>query len=65
MSKISPASVEAGEKREDDVVTAKVKRKWQSYIWDTLDKSPEERRLLFKLDAALLSLASLGTSFEI
>lgn len=36
------------------------KRRWVSYIWDTLDKSPEERRFLFKLDAALLSFASLG-----
>ncbi|KAG8630809.1 hypothetical protein KVT40_002428 [Elsinoe batatas] len=35
-------------------------RKWQSYIWDTLDKSPAERRLLFKLDMALLTFASLG-----
>jgi hypothetical protein len=36
------------------------KRRWVSYIWDTFDKSPEERRLLTKLDAAILSFASLG-----
>jgi hypothetical protein len=36
------------------------KRKWASYIWDTFDKSPEERRLLFKLDTAILTFASLG-----
>ncbi|KAJ5690826.1 hypothetical protein N7462_005218 [Penicillium macrosclerotiorum] len=36
------------------------KRKWTSYIWDTFDKSPEERRLLFKLDSAILTFASLG-----
>lgn len=36
------------------------KRKWTSYIWDTFDKSPEERRLLFKLDTAILTFASLG-----
>ncbi|KAI1068225.1 hypothetical protein LB507_004210 [Fusarium sp. FIESC RH6] len=36
------------------------KRSWKSYIWDTFDKSPEERRFLFKLDAALMTLASLG-----
>ncbi|MCJ1308190.1 hypothetical protein MMC25_001842 [Agyrium rufum] len=35
-------------------------RKWQSYLWDTFDKSPEERRFLTKLDAALLTFASLG-----
>ncbi|KAK3692003.1 major facilitator superfamily domain-containing protein [Podospora appendiculata] len=33
---------------------------WRSYLWDTLDKSPEERRFLFKLDAVLLTFASLG-----
>ncbi|OCT50064.1 Pantothenate transporter liz1 [Cladophialophora carrionii] len=43
-----------------DPIQAKPKRKWQSYIWDTLDKSPEERRLLFKLDAAVLTFATLG-----
>lgn len=36
------------------------KKSWKSYLWDTLDKSPEERRFLFKLDAWLLTAASLG-----
>ncbi|CAG1980000.1 unnamed protein product [Fusarium graminearum] len=36
------------------------KRSWKSYLWDTFDKSPEERRFLFKLDFALMTLASLG-----
>ncbi|KAK7937352.1 major facilitator superfamily transporter [Apiospora aurea] len=36
------------------------KKSWKSYIWDTFDKSPEERRFLFKLDLALMTLASLG-----
>ena len=43
-----------------DVVQKEPKRKWVSYIWDTFDKSPEERRLLFKLDSAILTFASLG-----
>lgn len=34
--------------------------RWFSYLWDTLDKSPEEQRFLFKLDVAILTLASLG-----
>ncbi|KAJ5388814.1 hypothetical protein N7509_011355 [Penicillium cosmopolitanum] len=42
------------------VVEKNVKRRWVSYIWDTFDKSPEERRLLFKLDSAILTFASLG-----
>ncbi|KAM0514461.1 hypothetical protein ACHAPE_006754 [Trichoderma viride] len=43
-----------------DIVQPEVKKRWVSYVWDTFDKSPEERRFLFKLDAALLSFASLG-----
>ena len=41
-------------------IRAKPQNKWKSYIWDTFDKSPEERRLLFKLDAAVLTFATLG-----
>lgn len=47
---------------ETSVIKQTVTRKWQSYIWDTFDKSPEERRFLFKLDFALLTFASLGVS---
>lgn len=37
------------------------KARWRArYIWDTLDKDPKERWFLFKLDAVLLTLASLG-----
>ena len=46
--------------RADTVVEQTVKRKWQSYIWDSLDKSPEERKFLFKLDSALITFACLG-----
>ena len=44
----------------DAVIQDKPKRKWQSYIWDSLDKSPEERKFLLKLDGVLLTFASLG-----
>lgn len=43
-----------------EVVQEQPKRRWQSYIWDSLDKSPEERRFLFKLDSAVLTFACLG-----
>lgn len=43
-----------------EIIQPEVNKTWVSYIWDTLDKSPAERRFLFKLDAALLSFASLG-----
>ena len=48
------------EERAEVTIKKDVKRKWQSYVWDTFDKSPEERKFLFKLDAALLTFASLG-----
>lgn len=32
-------------------------------FWDTFNKSPEERKFLFKIDTALLTLASLGMCF--
>lgn len=41
-------------------VNEQVKFDWRGAIWDTFNKSPEERRFLFKLDAALLTFASLG-----
>lgn len=44
----------------DEVVAKDVKLDWRGVIWDTFNKSPEERKFLFKLDAALLTFASLG-----
>lgn len=41
-------------------VESSPKRTWRSYFWDTFDRSPEERRFLFKLDAVILTFASLG-----
>lgn len=49
--------------RAQEVIAVKPKSKWQSYIWDTFDKSPEERKFLFKIDTALLTLASFGMSY--
>lgn len=48
----------------DSIIQEHVQRKWQSYLWDTFDKSPEERKFLFKLDFALLTFASLGKSLR-
>ena len=44
----------------DSVIKEVPQKRWVSYLWDTFDKSPEERRFLFKLDAAVLTFASLG-----
>ncbi|KAH6874393.1 major facilitator superfamily domain-containing protein [Thelonectria olida] len=35
-------------------------RTWKGYIWDTWDLPPDQRRLLFKVDAFLLTFASIG-----
>lgn len=43
-----------------DGIKATSKHNWTSYIWDSLGKSPQERKFLFKLDAAVLTFASLG-----
>ncbi|GMG02505.1 unnamed protein product [Aspergillus oryzae var. brunneus] len=60
---MAPSTAIAEERAVDsasDIVQKAPKRKWVSYIWDTFDKSPEERRLMFKLDSAILTFASLG-----
>ncbi|KAK8869724.1 hypothetical protein IAR55_000292 [Kwoniella newhampshirensis] len=36
------------------------KASWKGRIWDTFDAPPEERKLLFKLDAVLLVFGCLG-----
>lgn len=56
----SSDSVAEGVTRADQLVQDEPKATWKSYLWDTLDKSPEERKFLFKLDAVLLTFASLG-----
>ncbi|WWD22599.1 hypothetical protein CI109_107092 [Kwoniella shandongensis] len=33
---------------------------WKGRIWDTFDRPPAERKLLFKVDAVILTFASLG-----
>ncbi|KUJ13612.1 putative MFS transporter Liz1/Seo1 [Mollisia scopiformis] len=37
-----------------------VKKDWRRFIWDSFDKSPEERHFLLKIDVALLSFGCLG-----
>ncbi|KAE9968868.1 hypothetical protein BLS_005635 [Venturia inaequalis] len=60
MSDGTSREIDAPSQRADGVIQKEVKKRWVSYIWDTFDKSPEERRFLFKLDAAILTFASLG-----
>lgn len=39
------------------------KSRFISYLWDTFDKPPAERRLLTKLDTALISFGAVGENF--
>lgn len=36
------------------------KPRFVSYLWDTFDKPPAERRLLTKIDTALISFGAVG-----
>lgn len=36
------------------------KASWRGWLWDTADSSKEERKFLFKLDATLLTMGTLG-----
>ncbi len=60
MSKSLTPDVETLNLDDHTVVQKNPKKKWQSYIWDTFDKSPEERHFIFKLDLALLTFGCLG-----
>lgn len=59
-SSSSSAGSSSHRARAEAVVQAQPKANWKSYFWDSLNKSPEERRFLFKLDGVLITLASLG-----
>ena len=60
MARLETLEVSSMDDIADRVAGPTVQRKWKSYIWDSLDKSPEERRFLFKLDGALITFACLG-----
>lgn len=53
------ASIDAG--TQNYIPKEPKKKRFVSYLWDTFDKPPEERRLLSKLDAAIISFASIGS----
>ncbi|KAI1458486.1 MFS general substrate transporter [Annulohypoxylon moriforme] len=57
---VAAKSVDHSDTESTTPVVQKPKQTWRSYFWDTFDKSPEERRFLFKLDAVILTFASLG-----
>ena len=46
--------------RADSIIKEVPQNRWISYIWDALDKFPEERRFLFKLDAVILNWVNIN-----
>ncbi|KAF4495287.1 transporter [Fusarium agapanthi] len=54
-----PLADASPESTEDHVVFEPVKT-WKGYIWDTWELPQDQRRLLFKVDAFILTFASLG-----
>lgn len=50
------------DQRSNDLERKERKRSLASFLWDTFNKPPEERKLLLKVDAALLTFASFGSS---
>lgn len=62
MAKVLEPDVEVSDHSSVPDVFVKPKKNWKSNLWDTFDKSPEERRFLFKLDAGLLTICCLGTA---
>ncbi|KAF5986572.1 transporter [Fusarium coicis] len=54
-----PLADASPESTEDHVVFEPVKT-WKGYIWDTWDLPQDQRRLLFKVDAFILTFASIG-----
>lgn len=58
--------VDSGSPRAGSLIILETpKRTWRSHLWDTWDKPPEERHLLFKLDLALMVYTVSWNSSEI
>lgn len=51
---------EAGLDGSREQLVVKPIKSWKGYIWDTWDLPSDQRRLLFKVDAFVLTFASLG-----
>lgn len=57
----STSSVEAGLDDSRETLEVKPLKSWKGYLWDTWELPPDQRWLLFKLDAFVLTFASVRT----
>ncbi|OOO12208.1 major facilitator superfamily MFS_1 [Aspergillus oryzae] len=51
---------EAGQDQSRDRINVQPIKSWKVYIWDTWELPPDQRWLLFKVDAFVLTFASIG-----
>ncbi|RAQ50247.1 allantoate permease, partial [Aspergillus flavus] len=51
---------EAGQDQSSDQINVQSIKSWKGYIWDTWELPPDQRWLLFKVDAFVLTFASIG-----
>jgi ACS family pantothenate transporter-like MFS transporter len=52
----------ASRDEESSLEVKKPTASWKGYLWDTFDLPKDERKLLFKLDAIVLTFASVSTT---
>lgn len=52
---------ESGQRRApQDQPASEPPKTWKGYVWDTWDLPSDQRRLLFKVDALILTFSSIG-----
>ena len=52
--------VESGPNDSRENLIVKPLRSWKGYVWDTWELPSDQRKLLFKVDAFVLTFASIG-----
>lgn len=60
-----PNTTEAGLDGSQETLVVKPLKSWKGYLWDTFELPPDQRWLLFKLDAFVLTFASVCIKFTI
>ena len=55
---------EAGRSESQEQLVVKVITTWKGYLWDTWELPQDQRWLLFKVDAFVLTFASVGTRLQ-
>lgn len=58
-TEIYASDTEANQASRETVVVKPIKS-WKGYLWDTWELPPDQRWLLFKVDAFVLTFASIG-----